>query len=135
MKKGSILLAIFAAGILSAQTAAPSYRHRAPGGQMMQRMSARLNLTADQQQQAKAIFQQSREQMKALAPKLKEERQAVAVAVKADNEKQIDQIFKQDAGLNAQARAIHAKAMAKFYQILTPAQQAKFGQGRRHRNV
>ena len=142
MKKlGSLLLLpLFAAGILSAQPAAPPQaHHRAPGGQMMQRLSTRLNLTADQQQQAKAIFQQSRQQMKALAPKLKEERQSVAAAVKSDNEPQIDQVLQQNAPLNAQARAIHAKAMAKFYQLLTPDQKAKFDQGRSrmrmHRNA
>ena len=137
MKLGSILLSIFAAGILSAQTATPSTQTgasrpanhlRAPGGQMMQRLSARLSLTADQQQQAKAIFQQSREQMKTLAPKLRAERQAVAAAIKAGNEQQIDQVMQQDAQLNAQARAIHAKSMAKFYQILNADQKARFDQ-------
>ena len=100
----------------------------------MQRLSRRLGLTADQQQQARAIFQQSRQDMKALQPKLKDEHQAIAAAVKSDNEKQIDQILQQDASLNAQARAIHAKAMAKFYQILTPDQKAKFDQGRTRRS-
>ena len=125
MKTVSFLLPLFAAGILSAQTA-PAPHHRAPGGQMMQRLSTRLSLTADQQAQAKAIFQQSREQMKALQPKLKEERQAISAAVKSGNEQQIDQLVQQNAPLNAQARAIHTKAMAKFYQILTPEQKAKF---------
>ncbi len=131
MKFGSFLLPLFAAGILSAQTA-PTPHHRVPGGQMMQRLSTRLNLTADQQQQAKAIFQQSREQMKSLRPQLQQERQAISAAVKAGNEQQIDQILQQNAQLNAQARAIHAKAMAKFYQILTPDQKTKFDQ-RGHR--
>jgi len=135
MKKfGTLFLSLFAAGILSAQSA-PAAHHKA-GGDMVQRLSARLNLTADQQSQAKAIFQQSREQMATIAPKLKAERQAVAAAVKSDNEAQIDQITSQDASLNAQARAIHAKAMAKFYQILTPNQKTKFDRGEnRHRNV
>ena len=101
---------------------------------MMQRLSSRLNLTADQQTQAKAIFQQSRAQMKTLAPKLREERQAISAAVKSDNEQQIDQVLNQDAQLNAQARAIHAKAMAKFYQLLTPDQKARFDQMRSRRS-
>ncbi len=100
----------------------------------MQRLSTRLNLTADQQQQAKAIFQQSREQMKSLQPQLKNEHQAISAAIKSDNEQQIDQVLQQNAQLNAQARAIHAKAMAKFYQILTPDQKAKFDQ-RGHRKA
>ncbi len=143
MKKfGSLFLSLFAAGLLSAQTPAqPSTQtttqpttpmknhHRVPGGAMMQRLSKRLNLTADQQQQAKAIFQQARQQRMALAPKLKDEHQAMSAAVKSDNEQQIDQILQNNASLNAQARAIHAKAMAKFYQILTPEQKAQFDQG------
>jgi Spy/CpxP family protein refolding chaperone len=131
MKIGSFLLPFLAAGILSAQPAAAPH-HRAPGGQMVQRLSSRLNLTADQQTQAKAIFQASREQMKSLQPQLKSEHQAMSTAIKSDNEQQIDQLTQQNAQLNAQARAIHAKAMAKFYQLLTPDQKAKFDQhGRR----
>ena len=134
MKLGSFLLPFLAAGILSAQTAAPAPHHRAPGGQNMQRLSARLNLTADQQTQAKAIFQASRQEMKSLRPQLQSARQAMSAAVKAGNEQQIDQLTQQNAQLNAQARAIHAKAMAKFYQILTPDQKTKFDQRgqRRH---
>jgi Spy/CpxP family protein refolding chaperone len=131
MKPSYFLLPFLAAGILAAQPA-PHHRTGAP---MLQRLSARLNLTAEQQSQAKAIFQASREQARALAPKLREEREAVAAAVKSDNERQIDQVLSQDARLNAQARAIHVKAMAKFYQILTPEQKAKFDQGKRHQNV
>ena len=140
MKLGSFLLPLFAAGLLSAQTA-PAPHHRVPGGEMMQRLSTKLNLTADQQAQAKSIFQQSREQMKAIAPKLRDERQAISAAIKSDNEKQIDQTLQQDAQLNAQARAIHAKAMAKFYQILTPEQKAQFDKAKsdqgqaHHRNA
>jgi Spy/CpxP family protein refolding chaperone len=133
MKFGSVLLPIFAAGILSAQTAQPAPHHRVPGGNMMQRLSTRLNLSTDQQQQARTIFQESRTQMQALAPQLKQERTAISAAIKSDNEQQIDQVLQQNASLNAQARAIHAKAMAKFYQILTPDQKAKFDQARSHR--
>ncbi len=100
---------------------------------MMQRLSTRLNLSTDQQQQARTIFQESRTQMQALAPQLKQERTAISAAIKSDNEQQIDQVLQQNASLNAQARAIHAKAMAKFYQILTPDQKAKFDQARSHR--
>src|SRR5579872_5510283 len=116
MKLGSLFLSLFAAGILSAQTAQttpapapPHAHHRVPGGQMMQRLSSRLSLTADQQTKAKSVFQASREQMKTLAPKLRQERQSLAAAVKSDNEQQIDQVLQKDAAMNAQARAIHAK--------------------------
>jgi Spy/CpxP family protein refolding chaperone len=122
MKLGSLVLPLFVAGILSAQPAA----HNRPS--MMQRLTANLNLTADQQTQAKAIFQGARQQSHSIAPQLQQQRQAMSAAIKSDNEGQIDQLTQQNAQLSAQARAIHAKAMAKFYSILTPDQKAKFDQ-------
>jgi Spy/CpxP family protein refolding chaperone len=122
MKLRSFLLPLFVAGILSAQ---PAAHNRRP---MMQRLTANLNLTADQQNQAKAIFQGARQQSKAMAPQLQQQHQALSAAIKTDNEAQIDQITQQNAQFSAQARAIHAKAIAKFYSILTPDQKAKFDQ-------
>jgi Spy/CpxP family protein refolding chaperone len=131
MKLSTFLFPFCVAGILAAQTTAPS--QAAPNSHpkhahadMVHRLSMRLKLTADQQNQARAIFKQSRADAKSLSPKLRNERVALRTAVKTDNEAQIDQILNQDSQLNAQARAIHAKAMAKFYQILSPEQKAKF---------
>lgn len=135
MKLSPFFLSLAAAGILAAQPApAPKMHHRS-ADQMVQQMNTKmsLNLTADQQNQAKAVFQQARQDSKALAPKLKEERQAINSAIKADNEQQIDSILQENAQINTQARAIHAKAMAKFYKILTPDQQSKFEHNRMNR--
>jgi Spy/CpxP family protein refolding chaperone len=131
MKFSTFLLPFCVAGILAAQTAAPNQpapasRAKHAHGDMVHRLAVRLNLTPDQQNQARAIFKQSRASAKMLAPKLRDERVALKTAVRTDNEGQVDQILNQDSQLNAQARAIHAKAMAKFYQILTPTQKAKF---------
>ena len=131
MKFSASLLPFCVAGILSAQTAtpppsAPSSHARREHRDMVARLSTRLNLTADQQNQARAIFKQSRADVKALSPKLQNERMALRTAIKSDNEPQIDHILNQDSQLNVQARAIHAKAMAKFYQILNPDQKARF---------
>ncbi len=140
--KSSILLSILAAGILAAQpaTQAPAQpqssqpqahaKNRGQGGQMMGRLTRRLGLSPDQVSQAQSIFANARSQRKALAPQLKSEHQAMQAAVKSDNEAQIDQVTSQNAQLNSQVRAIHAKAMAKFYSILTPDQKAKFDQQR-----
>lgn len=131
MKLSPIFLPLFVAGILSAQTApAP---HARAGDRMMQRLTAQLSLTPDQQAQAKAIFKDSRQQAQALMPQLKQERQAMASAVKSDNEAQIDQLSQQNSQLNAQVRAIHAKARAKFYAVLTPAQKATYDQNMKSR--
>lgn len=93
---------------------------------MVARLTGQLKLTPDQQNQARSIFADARKQAQSLAPKLRDERQAMSAAIKSDNLTQIDQIARQDAQLNSQARAIHAKAMAKFYSTLTPDQKAKF---------
>jgi Spy/CpxP family protein refolding chaperone len=53
--------------------------------------------------------------------------------VKSDNEAQIDQILQQNSQLDAQARAIHAKARAKFYAVLTPAQKTTYDQNMKSR--
>jgi Spy/CpxP family protein refolding chaperone len=147
MKVSSIFLPLFAAGILAsaqttpapAQTPTPAQNqaksHHRVRQDMVQRLARRFNLTPDQQTKARQLFAKSREEMKALGPKLREERQAMRAAIKADNEQQIDQMTRQNAQLNAQARAIHAKTMAKFYQMLTPDQKAKFDQGRERRSM
>jgi Spy/CpxP family protein refolding chaperone len=138
MKSSRFLLPFCVAGMLAAQTPATpqsapaSHARRAKTG-MVQRLSARLSLTPDQQNQARAIFKQSRADASAFAPKLREERVALKAAVKSDNEAQIDRILNQNSQLNTQARANHAKAMAKFYQILTPAQKAQFDKMGTHR--
>lgn len=101
---------------------------------MMRRMSVRLNLTADQQAKAKSIFGKARVEQRALGPKLREEHIALRAAVKTDNEGQIDRILQQNSQLNTQTRAIHTKAVAEFYQILTPAQKTQFDHMFAHRS-
>ncbi len=129
------------AGGLMAQTTAPApstpKNHAAAvnrQGWMVRRLTNRLNLTADQQAQVKAIFADSRQQAKALAPQLRDERAALKAAVRSGSESQIDQITAKNAQLNSQIEALHVKAMAKVYATLTPDQKAKFDQmdGRRN---
>jgi Spy/CpxP family protein refolding chaperone len=140
MKFGPLILPVILAGVMSAQTAPPAqaqgqHNHSQNNRpqKMMQKLTADLNLTADQQAKAKQIFHQSWEQRKALTPKLTEERSAVVNAIKTDNPAQIDRVIQQNEQVNAQAAEIHAKAMAKFYAILTPDQKAKMDQKMDHR--
>lgn len=145
--KSSMILSLCAIGGLlvstgMAQTPAPSDQtrqvrphRRALGGMMVNRLSKRLNLSPDQQSQARTIFQDARQQAQALKPKLQAERQAMSAAIKSDNEAQIDQLSQQNAQLNSSVRAIHAKAMAKFYATLTPDQKAKFDSMRANRRM
>jgi Spy/CpxP family protein refolding chaperone len=138
MKTPMIFLTILTAGALAAQTTAPPAAQPAPNAghpqtqvrrhSRMARLVAGLNLTADQQKQTRQIFGESRTEMKALAPKFRADRAAMAGAVKSGSEQQIDQVAQQDAQLRAQAEAIHAKTLAKFYSILNPDQKAKVDQ-------
>lgn len=140
MKLSAFLIPVAMAGMLAAQTATtpnaqkPANEHPQTMEQrMMGRMTAKLNLNPDQQNQAHAIFKNAREQERALGPKLREERSALRAAVKTDNEGRIDQILQQNSQLNTQAREIQTKAVAKFYQILNPAQKAQFDRMAAHR--
>jgi protein CpxP len=140
--KSSTLLSVFAIGGMIAssavaQTPAPAQpsssapqagqmkSHRR-AGKPLARLTRQLNLTADQQTQARSIFADARKQAQSLAPQRRSEHQAMQAAIKSDNEAQIDQLTQQNAQLNSSGRAIHAKAMAKFYSILTPDQKTKF---------
>ena len=138
MKLPIVLIPVLTAVTLAAQTPAPAQNssgqhHSSARRDMLQRWTARLNLTSDQQNQAKAIFQNSRNESRSLAAKLHEERATLNAAVKNDSEQQIDQITQQDSKLHAQMEAIHLKAMAKFYAILTPEQKTKFDAWSNHR--
>ena len=144
MKLPIVLVPIFAAMTLAAQTpAAPAQNQtnahpweshrRAHRGTMLRRLTARFHLTPDQQNQARVIFKDSREQSKNLAAKLRDDRTALHAAVKNDAEQQIDQITQRDSAAHAQIEAIRMKAMAKFYGILTPEQKAQFDTPRAHR--
>ncbi|MGA2598754.1 MAG: Spy/CpxP family protein refolding chaperone [Bryobacteraceae bacterium] len=112
-------LALLTGGVIFAQSAATTPRQPA------QRMAAYLNLTPDQQAQAKAIRAQAREAAAPIREQLKQSRQALQAAIKSGNDAQIDQITQAQAPLMAQAAAIRAHAFEKFYATLTPDQKAK----------
>jgi Spy/CpxP family protein refolding chaperone len=142
MKPLFTFLPVLMAGALFAQQTAPSGGN--PPSTTRQQSAARrsdytahltraLNLTPDQQTKVKAIFADARQRREALAPKMREERAALKTAVQNGNDREIDRIVHQNAQLNADARALHVKAMAKVYALLTPDQKAKFDQLRANR--
>jgi Spy/CpxP family protein refolding chaperone len=112
-----------------------SWRHGQPGS-MVDRLSAKLNLTDAQKQQAKTIFANARQTAKPVRDQLKQDREALRAAAKSGApESQIDQLANKMGPLMAKETAIRAKAFEKFYSILTPAQQAQLDQmhaNRRH---
>jgi Spy/CpxP family protein refolding chaperone len=102
--------------------------YRMLGGPMVARLTRELNLTPDQQTQARNIFAQARQEVKTLDPQLRSERQQVRAAIRSNDPARIDQIALRDANVNARALAIHEKAIAKVYSTLTADQKAKFDQ-------
>src|SRR3989442_7800618 len=90
--------AVLAAGLALAQTTpqttpqpaepaqpAPARKHPLGRAAMHKRMLQALNLTDSQKQQAKAIFQQTREGAKPMVEQLKQNREALTAAVKSNN--------------------------------------------------
>ena len=132
MKKNLIKLAGLAAiagGLIFAQTTTTSPTgpagHGSRRARMAQRISNYLQLTPDQQAQAKQIFASSRQEAAPLRQQMKQNRQALYSAIKAGNDTQIDQITKAQAPLMSQLAAIRAHAFEKVYATLTPDQKTK----------
>ncbi len=121
--------AALAAGLAFAQ--APAGR-KAPALGKIARLQPRivraLDLTAPQKQQAKQIFQQANQSGKPIRQQLQENRQALAEAIKTNNIVQIQQLSTNEGGLQGQLVNNRSTALAKFYAILTPDQQAKLDQ-------
>jgi Spy/CpxP family protein refolding chaperone len=129
---GFAAMAVLAVGTLLAQAPGGSGpragRHGAGFARMKERIAQQLNLTEQQKQDAKAIFDQARESAKPVADQLRQNRQTMQEAVKAANEQRIEQIATEHGGLAGQLSLIHAKAFSRFYALLTPEQKAKADQ-------
>ena len=123
-------LAALAGGLIFAQTTAPAPgggagTHGARRARIAQRISNYLQLTPDQQAQAKQIFASARQEATPLRQQMKQNRQALRSAIQSGNDAQIDQITKAQAPVMAQLAAIRAHAFEKVYATLTPDQKAK----------
>ena len=123
-------VAALAAGMAFGQSApAQNQRPRAGNHMMLDRLGADLNLTDSQKQQAQSIFQASRQSAQSVHDQLRQSREALAAAVKSGaSDAEIDKLASGIGPLMAQTTAIHTKAFAKFYAILTPEQKDKVGQ-------
>jgi Spy/CpxP family protein refolding chaperone len=98
-----------------------------------QRMMTALNLTPDQKEKAKAIFDRAHENSQPVRRELRQNREAMAAAVKSDDKAQIEKLSAERGRLTAKLSANRGEAMAKFYQVLTPSQRAKAEQMRASR--
>lgn len=136
MKMISFAVPLIAAGMVFAQTVstmpAPAKQATSQAGQhmrsdwFMRRLTANLSLTPEQQTKVRGIFEKAREETRVIAPQLRTERESVMKAIKSDSTDQITKIIDQNAQLNANAAAIHARAIAEVRATLSSSQQVKF---------
>ena len=128
-KRLAILLLVCVPGfVLLAQSAGsppsrPDWQQR-----RLQFLTSQLNLTADQQKQATAIFANQDAALTSVRANLKNAHQSLEDAVKSNNLTSIEQLSSSIGNLMGQMTASEAKARAAFYQILTPDQQSKLSQ-------
>jgi Spy/CpxP family protein refolding chaperone len=123
--------ALGAASLFAAETSAAG-GHRHGRGAFL---SSQLGLTAAQQTQAKAIFQDARQSTQPIRQQLKQTRQSLRAAVEANNTAQIQQLAATEGSQAGQLAAVRSTAMAKVYQILTPDQQQKLASLRQARQA
>jgi Spy/CpxP family protein refolding chaperone len=126
-----LVLMAFASVLLIAQihSTSPSPPSAAERAQHhLQFLTTALSLTAAQQQQATAIMNSAATAEDAAHANMKAAHETLHAAIKTNDPGAIDQAAAVIGNLTAQTTAIHAKAMAAFYQILTPEQQTKLDQ-------
>jgi periplasmic protein CpxP/Spy len=122
----TILTAALSAGGLMAAEATPLRHRQGARVNFVDRMSAALNLTDQQKQQAKAIFLSERDAARSARQELRQERKAVESAIQAGKTApEVQKIAKNEGPALADLAGMRASAFAKFYAVLTPAQQQK----------
>jgi Spy/CpxP family protein refolding chaperone len=98
----------------------------------VEHLTKALSLTTQQQQQATTIFTEAQNSSKPLHDQLSTAHDNLHAAVQKNDTAAIEQISNTIGNLMAQQTMAHAKAMAAFYQTLTPEQQSKFSQMAEH---
>lgn len=94
--------------------------------QHVEHLTKMLSLTAQQQQQATTLLTQVVNNGKAVHDQMRTAHENLNAAIKNNDTAAIEQISNTIGNLTAQQTVTHAKAMATFYQTLTPDQQSKF---------
>lgn len=113
---------LFAATTATTRTARENWRSERGFGRFM---SAYLNLTPQQKTEAKAIFNDARQQSEPVRQQLTQTRESLRAAIKADDMNQIKQLSATEGNEIGQLTATRSSAFAKAYQMLTPAQKQK----------
>jgi Spy/CpxP family protein refolding chaperone len=122
----TFLTAALSASALMATETNPSPHRQAARVNFVDRLSAKLNLTDQQKQQAQAIFMSEREAARTVRDELRQERKTVQSAIQAGKPPaEVQQIAKNEGPAMGNLAGMRAAAFAKFYAVLTPAQQQK----------
>lgn len=118
----AVMTAAMTAGGLMAKDVAPAQsRHN-----FMDRLSTSLNMTDQQKQEAKSIFTSERQAAKTDRQELRQERKAVHAAIQSGKPvAEIEKLAKSEGPTLGALAAKRAETSAKFYAMLTPAQQQK----------
>lgn len=96
------------------------------GERMIERMTEKLDLTAQQQEQVRAIHDEYGPQMRALHKKLWESRQTLHDAVKnGASDADIEQMATAQGELHSELIVLHAKLQRRIRNVLTEEQRVK----------
>ncbi len=118
-------IGIVGAGLLAAQ-GFRNFGGGGPFGHLREFVAVYLDLTDAQKAQATGIFDGARAAAEPVVEQLKAGHETMRAAIKAGkSDAELQRIADQQGALMAQLAGSHAKAMAKFYAILTPEQKAK----------
>lgn len=126
-----LAVTVVAAGFALAQTTTAPAAPKADlnvRAAIRQQILKKLNLTADQKSQIKAIMQQAKTAAQPLQSQLEQNSQALTAAVTGNNTAQIQSLAAAHGSLRGQVLAIRSEAQAKVYAILTPDQQTALTQ-------
>ena len=119
--------AALAVGVVVAQGPGPGMRRGGPHGDRFKEfLATSLGLTDAQKEQAKAIFDAARQSAEPFVAQLKQGHEATREAIKSGkSDQELQQLAERQGALMGQVAAVHTKAFAKFYALLTPEQKEK----------
>lgn len=121
-----VISSAVSAGALMADQGAAAQNHARAHEGIVAHMSAQLNLTAQQQQDAKAIFKSERDAARPVRQELIAERKAVREAIQSGKPlADVQKLAANEGPTLARLAGMRAEAYARFYGELTPAQQQK----------
>ena len=122
----TVISTVLSAGGLMAKQDAPWRAGQGVRRNFMDRMSTALNLTDQQKQEAKTIFTSERAAARPDRQQLMQDRKAVESAIQAGKPlADVQRLAKSEGTIMGELAAKRATASAKFYAMLTPAQQQK----------